>query len=121
MADSDGIGEGEVFRNNLIFENINGTGRSATVYLTEPSTGYLSTTSTRAVKEFFWVQLLADPVVITGTEIIQIAFDTSGTATIEAYDGGSSAPGNSGADTLHLIGGGAHELLITTVPGELFE
>jgi hypothetical protein len=122
MADSDGIGEGEVFRNNLIFENINGTGRSATIYLTEPSTGYLSTTSTTAVKDFFWVQLLADPVVITGTEIIQIAFDTRGVATIEAYDGTSSAPGNSGADTiLHLIGGGPHELLITTVPGELFE
>jgi hypothetical protein len=122
MADSDGIEEGEVFRNNLTFDNINGTGRSAIVYLTEPITGYLSTTSSTAIKEFSWAQQLAAPIVITGTEIIQIAFDTSGVATIEAYDGPSTAPGNSGSATiLNLIGGGPHELLITTVPGELFE
>lgn len=122
ICDSDGCAAGEVFGNNLTFDNINGTGRSATVYLTEPSTGFLSVTSTTASKDFFWQQPLSTSVKITGTEIIQIAFDTSGTATIEAYDGPSTAPGNSGSATiLHFITGGAHELLITTVPGELFE
>ena len=122
IADSDGNLTGKVFGNNLTFDNINGTGRSATVYLTEPSTGFLSVTSTTASKDFFWRQPLSTSVEIKGTEIIQIAFDTSGTATIEAYDGTSSATGNSGAATiLHLVSGGAHELLITTVPGELFE
>ena len=121
MADSDGIEAGELFSNNLTLDNINGTGRSVTVYLTEPSSGYLSVTSTTASKDFFWRQPLSTSVEITGTEIIQIAFDTSGAATIEAFDALSSAPGNAGAATIvNSIVGGPHELLITTIPGQVF-
>jgi len=99
------------FSTTLNFTNINNTGRSLNVYLTNIADGKLPTAVSTVERNLLWVQQLQNPITTTGDDIITIAFDKSGVATIE---------NSGGTPNLYFLSGGPVELIISATSGEVF-
>ena len=108
--DSDGTGGGS-FVATLNFTNINNTGRSLDVYITNIGDGKLPTAVSRFERNLLWVQQLSAPITTTGDDTITIAFDKSSVATVE---------NNGGDPNRYFLSGGPVELLISATSGEVF-
>ena len=99
------------FSTTLNFTNINNTGRSLDVYITNIADGKLPTAVSTVERNLLWVQQLQNPITTTGDDIITIAFDKSGVATIE---------NSGGTPNLYFLSGGPVELIISATSGEVF-
>jgi hypothetical protein len=99
------------FRTTINFTNVNNTGRSLDVYITNIGDGKLPTAVSSFERNLLWVQQLQNPITTTGDDIITIAFDKSSVATIE-NDGGTP--------NLYFLSGGPVELILSATSGEVF-
>jgi hypothetical protein len=99
------------FSTTLNFTNINNTGRSLDVYITNIADGKLPTAVSTVERNLLWVQQLQNPITTTGDDIITIVFDKSGVATIE---------NSGGTPNLYFLSGGPVELIISATSGEVF-
>jgi hypothetical protein len=99
------------FSTTINFTNVNNTGRSLDVYLTNIGDGKLPTAVSPFERDLLWFQQLQNPITTTGDDIITIAFDKSSVATIE-NDGGTP--------NLYFLTGGPVELIISATSGEVF-
>ena len=99
------------FSTTINFTNVNNTGRSLDVYITNIADGKLPTAVSTVERNLLWVQQLQNPITTTGDDIITIAFDKSGVATIE---------NSGGTPNLYFLSGGPVELIISATSGEVF-
>jgi len=99
------------FSTTINFTNVNNTGRSLDVYITNIGDGKIPTAVSSFERNLLWVQQLQNPITTTGDDIITIAFDKSSVATIE-NDGGTP--------NLYFLSGGPVELIISATSGEVF-
>ena len=99
------------FSTTINFTNVNNTGRSLDVYITNIADGKLPTAVSTVERNLFWVQQLQNPITTTGDDIITIAFDKSSVATIENVGG---------TPNKYFLSGGPVELIISATSGEVF-